>query len=312
MNKCFVSIGHITNDTEPAPHLGGAVSYAAIAAKNLGYESHIITKCPRNHPYITQLRNYGITVHELSTKLKTLSTHKNIYDLSGRKQENFWDIQESISQMDFDAFPKNVLQNAQILIAPVNDEVDEHLTQLLSRYGTVHVAPSGYFRKINNDRNVTYKKWSGFKNIRNVKTLILGDQDITFQGQIDINYLDKLKKFFPVIILTEGGKGSSISSKDDSFHISAFPLLASEIRDLAGAGDCYAAAFIAKFTKTGNYHESAVFASFFAAVKIAGLGGLGVDSVPTVQQLDKFKNERMSEVIQFLKINNAKADNLIL
>src|SRR5215210_771280 len=81
----FITIGHIVNDTEPSDHMGGPVSYMSVSAAKLGYEAHIITKCPTNHPYISELKKYGVTVHVLPTQLETIETNVNFYDKDGHK-----------------------------------------------------------------------------------------------------------------------------------------------------------------------------------------------------------------------------------
>src|SRR4051794_24184719 len=101
MKKKFVAIGHITNDTEPTDHLGGSVAYLAVAAKRLGLEAHIITKSPPKHPYITQLKKLGITVHSLPSSLATITTFKNSYDQNGRRIMLCLSQQEHIGEKDF-------------------------------------------------------------------------------------------------------------------------------------------------------------------------------------------------------------------
>jgi sugar/nucleoside kinase (ribokinase family) len=83
----FVAVGHIVNDSDPRDHLGGGVSYSAIAAQRLGHEAHIITKCPPDHPYIAGLEHMGVRVHLLPTKLDTITSFKNIYDQGGQRTQ---------------------------------------------------------------------------------------------------------------------------------------------------------------------------------------------------------------------------------
>src|SRR5579871_4112428 len=147
MKRKFVTIGHIVNDTEPTDHLGGGVSYSAIAAARLGYEAHIITKCPANHPYIKQLESMGVRVHVLPSSLQNITTFQNVYDAKGRRTQRLLAQQETIGISDFASFPKGILHDATILVAVVVSEVETALYPLLAAEGILSIAPQGYFRK---------------------------------------------------------------------------------------------------------------------------------------------------------------------
>lgn len=312
MHKRFVAIGHITNDTEPTPHLGGGVSYTAVAATRLGYEAHIITKCPKEHPYVKELRDYGVNVHILPTKLQTVSTHQNIHDETGRKRQRIWDVQEVITEKEFDLFPKDILQDAQILLTPMNDEVDVRLSGKLSNYGTVTIEPSGYYRKIESDRRVVAKEWKDFDKAIGVSTLILGEQDIAFEQQKRDMHLRKLYEKFRIVVLTEGDNGIVVFTNRAPSRTSPYPLRKEEYVDFTGAGDTYAAAFILYLAKSHDPKIASVFATFFAAVKITGVGGIGIASIPTRAQLDEFKEKHKEQVAAFLEKNNSSEDALSL
>src|SRR3954469_26045217 len=121
----FITIGHIVNDTKPTDHIGGPVSYMSVTASRLGYESHIITKLPQNHRYIAELKkNYGVTVHQLPTKLDTIETNVNIYDDHGRKHFKKLAQQEPITIDDLKTIPKELFDNAMILAASDSGEVN--------------------------------------------------------------------------------------------------------------------------------------------------------------------------------------------
>src|SRR5262249_2329259 len=120
----FVAIGHVVNDTVPKDHLGGAVAYSAVAARRLGYETHIITKCSPDHPYVTDLKEMGVQVHPLPTRLDRITSFHNVYDQNDRRKQRVTDVQEPISLADFPSFPHTILNDATVLVAAVIGEVD--------------------------------------------------------------------------------------------------------------------------------------------------------------------------------------------
>src|SRR5260221_6193605 len=110
MVKDFYAIGHITNDLEPHPHVGGGVTYASVVAKRLGLSAHIITKCAIDSPYIQELEDMGITMHILPTRDKKYkgktTAFRNRYDKKGNRTQICPETSESITAEDFMHFPE--------------------------------------------------------------------------------------------------------------------------------------------------------------------------------------------------------------
>ncbi|QQG43995.1 MAG: hypothetical protein HYW86_03985 [Candidatus Roizmanbacteria bacterium] len=133
MGKNFYAIGHIVNDLGP-PHLGGGVPYTGVAAQRLGFKTHIITKCPPNHPYIKELESYGIIVHRLPVRNpqfeNKITSGTNIYDDQGNRQQIKSEIQEDITVEDLKNFP-NISSGSVILVAVDVGEVDTKLFPIL-------------------------------------------------------------------------------------------------------------------------------------------------------------------------------------
>ena len=102
MASKFVVIGHIVNDTEPLDHPGGVVAYAGIAASYLGAETHVITKCPKGHPYIEFLESHGVRVHRLESATSDITTFKNFYNEKGERRQVVLARQEEIRAADLE------------------------------------------------------------------------------------------------------------------------------------------------------------------------------------------------------------------
>jgi sugar/nucleoside kinase (ribokinase family) len=284
LGQKFVAIGHITNDISPKEHLGGGVSYSAVAAAKLGLEAHIITKCSRNHRYIKELEKLGVKVHVIPSGLNTITTFDNKYNLQGKRNQIVTNIQESISPEDKKNIPWQVLKDSIIIVAPVTSlDVDIRIFPDFAKYGSLNIIPQGYFRKILKNGTVIHKKWEGFgKYISNANIAVLSDEDIPFQREI--------VKEFPLIALTQGAEGVMVYNKGEKFfQTKAFPLKKEELIDFEGAGDVFAATFIIEMIRNpGDIKAASVTASLFAAVKIAGIGGIGIDSIPSREQVKEF------------------------
>jgi sugar/nucleoside kinase (ribokinase family) len=301
-----VAVGHIVNDTEPHNHLGGGVAYSAMVAHNLGYDAHIVTKCPNDHEYITDLRKYGITVHVLPSTRSVITTFRNIYDEHGNRRQQCIEQQEMITVRDFDAFPQHILHNAIILVAPVIGEVETSLFPVLARYGAVAIAPQGYFRRIEQGGTVVHQEWIGYEDdIQAADVIVLSDEDAKIINTQDAGLIGKLCGFVDVVALTQGRRGSTIFFGGVELHTTAFMLQHDEINDLTGAGDTYAASFVARYIASNNIHQASLFASFYAALKVIGHNGVGIHSIPTKQQVNLYISEHRQRVDEFLEANHA-------
>lgn len=302
MQKDFYAVGHITDDLEPFPHVGGGVTYSSVVAVRLGFKAHIITKCAVDSPYIKELESMGITMHVLPvrdlTKINVTSSFKNVYDTKGNRTQYSPEQQEGITMEDLTHFPE-IPTGATILIAPVIGKVSFGLFENLSHKGHLAVTPQGYFRHFDKDGKVSQKPLEDTSFLKYAEDVILSEEDLGFDGE---DFFPKLQKACPLLIQTHGEKGSTIyETGNELYHIPAFPLTPSEIVDFTGAGDCYAASFLLKRAEGWSIEEAGYFASFYAALKIAGLGGKGqgLVTIPTKDQLEDFVSTHSERVNAF-------------
>lgn len=304
--KTFVTIGHIVNDTEPYDHIGGGVSYSSIAARRLGYTTHVITKCPTKHPYVRFLENLGIRVHILPSNITTMTSFRNIYSPSGKRKQVITNKQDSITINDLKHFPKDVLDGSTILVAPVIAEVDMELYPYLASSGLLAVTPQGYFRALNDHGVVHQKEWDFPKSLLNFSTMtIFSDEDITVDGKFDNELLNRIKKAGNIVALTKGAKGARIYEKGKStINTMAYKLYKNETRDFTGAGDIFATALITRYADGKDLMSASAFAAFYAALKISGSKGIGVDSIPTTEELSIFVEKNSERIKEFREKNN--------
>lgn len=284
--KSFTAIGHIVNDIEPHAHLGGGVSYASIAAAKLGYKASIITRCPPDHPYIDQLKHLGVTVHVLPVKNNTITSFSNIYDTDGHRTQRVTKQQDPITLADLKDIEKFLEQDSIILAAPVIGEVDMKLFPHLARYASLAVTAQGYFRHIEQDGRVRHRPWAGFeKYLKFCQMTIFSQEDISINGEPDNTLLEKIKNACETVVLTQGEKGATVYQQgQNSLHTDAVSLKDSKIVDFTGAGDVFAAAFIAEYAKSGDVKSAAKFAHRYAALKLMGKDGIGIGSIPNLEE----------------------------
>jgi sugar/nucleoside kinase (ribokinase family) len=311
----FVAIGHIVNDTAPHDHLGGGVSYSAIAARRLGHEAHIITKCARDHPYIADMKHMGVRVHLLPTKLDTITSFENIYDQNRRRTQYVPEVQEPITRADLPFFPEGLLDDATVLVAPVIHEVDMDLYPVLARSKMLAVAPQGYFRALNPGGKVIQKPWVGFEgSLRHAHATIFSENDIAIGSDTLMGkFLKAIVSECSLVALTRGAKGASIYGEGKTSEFGALSLHPHEEEngDSTGAGDTFAAALVTELAKGVELRAAAVSAAFFAALKIRGLGrGNGIDAVPTLEEVRQFAETSPQRVQSFLEQEHASRISL--
>jgi sugar/nucleoside kinase (ribokinase family) len=306
VSKRFVAIGHVVNDSAPEDHLGGGVAYSAVAARRLGYEAHVITKCSPDHRYVADLKEMGVHVHPLPTRRDTITSFDNTYDGSGRRKQHVAELQESISLADFPSFPQEVLTDAIVLVAPVVGEVDVNLYPALARSTMLAVTPQGYFRKIDSDGTVLQRKWEGFEDaLRHARVTVFSDEDVAIVSENPDEVLETIGKVCPLVALTLGPMGVLICEGGKSIHVGAFPLADEETNDLTGAGDTFAAALITELARGIGSKAAAVSAAFFAALKIAAKGR-GIGTIPTLDDVERFRTANQQRVQGFLKEQNIR------
>jgi ribokinase len=107
--------------------------------------------------------------------------------------------------------------------------------------------------------------------------LILSDEDLG-------NYADKFPSYValaPLVALTLGDGGVIVYRKDKPpLDVPAFP---SEVVDLTGAGDSFAAGFLIALHESGDIFEAARFGNATAALAIESLGAETMPTRPEVE-----------------------------
>lgn len=306
-----VLIGHPTNDLTPEPHLGGGVSYMTGGLKRLGIKHiDVLTMLPSKHPYIDELESYGATLYLLSSKEIHITSFDNQYTEEGDRTQLLIDRAGQITKELLTQQSKELFKNSLVVVTPVIGEVDENTYPYLKNHAQLlAVLPQGYFRAFDQlPQEVKHVRWKNFESyLREVDITILSNEDLTIDGEFDSELLKQIKICSPITILTQGARGAIIFYEDKEISISTLEIETEEAKDFTGAGEVFAAGFLAEYIKHGNLHEAGVFGCLYATIKVLGIGGIGLNSIPTQEQIETFIAENTERFAKFLAKNNLDA-----
>lgn len=302
----FYAVGHITEDQPP--HIGGAVSYAAVTIERLGGEASVITRAPVGHPYISELQTLGVEVYNLpihdSDHAQDITSFLNTYDKRGNRTQFVSRQQETIGATDMQHFPK-MPPGSVVFVAPVIGEVDPEIFGELAQNRLLVVAPQGYFREADKTGAIHQRPWPAVDGLRHAEIVVLSEEDLTFRGEFDQNTLDRIRAHCGKVVLTRGTEGLSVyQSQQKPIDVAAFKLTEDEIISPTGAGDSCAAALTWHFSKHKNLRQAAVFGALYPALKIMGLGGeRGITALPTLSQIQQYIVDNADRYSEFLATN---------
>ena len=258
----FVSIGHVTYDIYPGEKLiGGSAVYSSLTACKLGLSTGIITS--RGLDFSCDGLLKGISIAGSVSPQTT--TFCNSYCQGKRKQI----INDVANRIKKEQIPKGWDKAKIVHICPVADEVDQEVFTLF-KDSLVGLTPQGLMRRWDAKGQVYPKKWMpALKVYSRVDVLIFSEEDISAFPEV----LEEYKSLINIVILTRGAEGSILYWRGKKFIFSAFK---TEEKDPTGAGDVFAAAFLAKYYQTDDPIESSRFANCVASFAVEGKGTAGI------------------------------------
>ncbi len=124
-----------------------------------------------------------------------------------------------------------------------------------------------------------------------LKVLLLNEIEMgIITGTEDISEASRrLLELAPLVVIKRGKNGSFIATREDSFYVSSFSVVAS---DTTGCGDAFNGAFLLKLTESGSLQEAARWGNAAGAVVAqqagAGQSGLTKDNLEGI--LEKNRN----------------------
>jgi sugar/nucleoside kinase (ribokinase family) len=210
----------------------------------------------------------GMAVHVVPSSETT--TFHNTY-LRGKRTQHLKEVAGPITPADV---PRAWRSCPTVLLGPVADEISYDLARHFQD-SLVVASIQGWLRRWDSAGLMEPKHWDGQAVLPYVDAVVVSIEDVR-----DDTLIDLWAEITPVLILTLGEDGARLHYQGVWHHIAAFPV--DEV-DPTGAGDVFAAAYLARYRETADPLELARFASCAASFCVEADGVAGI---PTLAQVE--------------------------
>lgn len=282
-----VSVDRIENVNGVRVQPGGAALYAAIAAKTLFPDVHLISRIGRDYKFIDVLDLFN------SENVKMYNMPSTSFNI---KYNERWEAK--FLKVDYGAGSRITSR-----IIPLN---------LLGDQVTIHISPMRVkkvvkiidkIRKESPDTMISINTWLGYiqegkksrealkKLALKVDFFILNDSEAKALTQTSsVSTALRLLKANNLVV-TLGELGAIISNESGMQMIPALSSPIGRIVDTTGAGDTWCGAFLAAYKLTENLMKSVTVASIISSIKCSGWG---------FNQLKNLHFRELDDVIEYI------------
>ena len=254
----FVAIGHVTldrfgDDVRP----GGAALYAAVAADRAGLTAGILTSHADDFPL--DLIPPRIEVISVPAPATTVFEH----ELTGDERVmRVTSLARPLTEADV---PDDWRDAGLVLLAPVLNDVDTRLAAAFAD-ASVAAAAQGWLRGLRRDGGVRTVRWdAAAQTLRSLHAIFLSADDVRGQESAMTEWVQRV----PIAVVTAGHRGALLYVNGDRYEVR--PRRAVET-DPTGAGDVFAAVFLARYRRDGDPWEAAEAATCAASLSVEGVG----------------------------------------
>ncbi|PYO19512.1 MAG: sugar kinase [Candidatus Rokuibacteriota bacterium] len=265
----FIAIGHVTLDRfgdEVRP--GGSALYAAITADRLGLRAGILTSHADDFPL--DLVPPRIEVVSVPAPATTVFEHERAGD---DRAQWVTSVAGALSEADV---PDDWRDADLVLLAPVVNEVDPRLAGVFGD-AAVAAGAQGWLRGVGSDGVVGSVRWDAAKQtLRTLQALFLSTADVLGQESAMTEWVQRV----PIAVVTAGRRGALLYVNGDRYEVR--PRRAIEA-DPTGAGDVFAATFLARYRRNADPWEAAEAATCAASLSVQGLGW---SAIPDAAELE--------------------------
>ncbi len=287
----LIVIGHVAVDHNRFPWgtienvLGGAPTYAGLAAVNLRRSVGLVSKVGRDFvelfpPIYSKL---GLDTKGMVVVGEHTTTFENTYDEQGRRTQVCRHIAPPITQQDI---PADYLDASGFYVSPIAGEVSpELLAHLKAQGGVVMFDPQGVLREIGADGKVEVKPRDLSPYLKHCDVVKVGLEEINILGADVEKAMEEFRKAGPQIVIITRGKDPVLILCDD--RVVEVKTLEVPVFDVTGAGDVFGAAFLCRYLSTRDAVDAARFASASAGLKIRYRGPVGFPSETEVLEAMK-------------------------
>jgi len=260
----LLAVGHVTWDkVGGAEVLGGAVTYASLATRKLGWEAAVLT-CAGGD-FVPERDLPGVTVFRREAMATT--RFQNLYDGAGGRRQV---LSSRSDDIDLSVLPDGWRSPDALLLCPVAGEVGGGLATAF-KAEVVGAEAQGWLRAFDEDGSVSPRPWpTAATDLAGVHVLFLSREDLPEAAA----RARELQRTVPIVALTRGWEGLTLLTRDGHHDV---PSLPRQEVDPTGAGDVFAATFLVRYHETHDALEASVFAACAAscAVEAVGAEGLG-------------------------------------
>lgn len=254
----FVAIGHVTLDRfGDVVRPGGAALFAAVTAHRLGLSAGILTSHGDDFPL--DLLPTQIEVVSVPARETTRFTHRH------EGVTRVMDVPSIARPLGMEDVPDDWRGASIVLLAPVIDEVDPHLTVAFSE-ATVAAAAQGWLRAREASGALSSRPWTppDFL-VGRVQAVFLSREDVLGQEERIVELYQRV----PLGVLTADRHGALLFVNGERYEVR--PRRAREV-DATGAGDVFAAAFLVHYHREGDPWEAASAGACAGSIAVEGEG----------------------------------------
>jgi len=270
----FLVVGHLVQDKVAGGYrLGGTAAYASLTAHRLGLRTAILTRAAADLDLSSLPPD--IEVRRLPSPQTTV--FENIYS-GGHRTQYVWARAQAIAAADV---PPELAAARIVLLGPVVAEVEDEVARCFP-HSLVAVGAQGWLRTFAADGRVgqlSPHQWQPRLLLRHTRALFVSEEDLPPAETEET--LARWTAQVPLLFFTLGYRGSRLWSDGRWQDVPAFP--AREV-DPTGAGDVFAAAFLARYLETDDVSQASLFAAAAAAVSVEAVGTAGAPTRAEVEE----------------------------
>ena len=288
----LVSIGHILNETiinddGTMQHvLGSPAAYTTVCASRLGAKTGIVSHAGNDIParFLTVFGEVGVDEAGFNRNAPCTRTNELGDDPNGRKR--ILRYSKVAPPITVDCIPEAYYDSKVFYICGMDFEIDMDVLKTLSKQNGILAGDFGGLSGAGQpmdgssrylDDPVFYREYVSHLEI--VKTSDLDCFFVTGKENNVPEFLREVLSWGPkMILLTKGADGTDIYTADG---VQSVPALSVDgVIDTTGAGDCFTAGFLYRYSQTKDAVESVRFGSAVSSFVIQRTGGVTAGRMP--------------------------------
>lgn len=271
-------VGHVTHDRfDQRVRAGGSAFYAAKTARALGARARLVSTVGVDFERYEELRGLEmlLTVRDRTT------TFENSYAAGHPRVQRVAAVSPSVTPR---SLPPEWRKPEVLFLAPVIGEIDVPTWLDVIDTPLVGLGLQGMLKGLGeregSSRSVVPRHFELADDVlERVKVAFLSDEDLAELASLEL--LERLRRIVPVVVMTEGARGSRLWTRSGTYKVGTFPAVS---RDPTGAGDVYAAAFLVATSEGARPGDAALLASAAASVVVEEEGGIALERLGSCRE----------------------------